>query len=96
MTMKKSPKDRTRILSKSSIDNFFTAVNEKPSDFWWNFVYFLILTTAIVFVLSNNSVNTLKTTPALIILGLLLGLDIFPAFYLTKIMVRYSRYKNKK
>ena len=94
--MKKSSRDKTETLSKSSTTNFFTLINEKPSDFWWNFVYFLILSTTITFILVNNSANTLRGTTALIILGLLLSLDIFPTFYLVKILIRYSRNRNRQ
>ena len=91
MSTKKSPRDKTKTLSKSSTSNFFTLINEKPSDFWWNFVYFLILSTAITFILVNNSANTLRSTTALIILGLLLSLDIFPTIYMVKILLRFTR-----
>ena len=94
--MKKSSRDKTETLSKSSTTNFFTLINEKSSDFWWNFVYFLILSTTITFILVNNSANTLRGTTALIILGLLLSLDIFPTFYLVKILIRYSRNRNRQ
>ena len=91
MNTKKSPRDKTKTLSKSSTSSFFTLINEKPSDFWWNFVYFLILSTAITFILVNNSANTLRSTTALIILGLLLSLDIFPTVYMVKILLRFTR-----
>jgi hypothetical protein len=94
--MKKSPKDKIKTLSRSSTNTFFTITNEKASDFWWNFAYFLILSTAITFILANNPSNTLRTTPALIILGLLLSLDVFPTFYLVKTLIRYSMNRNRK
>ena len=94
--MKKIPKDKTKVLSRSSTTNFFAITNEKPSDFWWNFSYFLILSTSITFILANNSSNVLRTIPALIILGLLLSLDIFPTLYLVKTLIRYSLNRNRK
>ena len=94
--MKKSPKEKTKTLSISSTSNFFTITKEKASDFWWNFAYFLILSTAITFILANNPSNTLTTTPALIILGLLLCLDVFPTFYLVRTLIRYSLNRNRK
>ena len=94
--MKKRHGDKTKTPSINPTNNFFTRINEKPSDFWWNFVYFLILTTAITFILVNNSSHTLQSAAALTILGLLLCLDIFPALYLMKVLIRYSSLKRNR
>lgn len=91
MSTKKSLRDKTKTLSTDSTRNFFILINEKPSDFWWNFVYFLILSIAITFILVNNSANTLRGATALIILGILLSLDMFPTFYLVKALIRFTR-----
>ena len=94
--MKKRHGDKTKTPSINPTNNFFTRINERPSDFWWNFVYFVILTTALTFILVNNSVLTLRGVTALTIIGLLLCLDIFPALYLTKIIIRSSLKRNRR
>jgi len=96
LSTKKGSRDKTKIISKGSASGFYTAINEKPSDFWWNFAYFIILTTAITFILVNNSASTLKSATALIILGLLFSLDLYPTLYMVRILIRFSRNRNRQ
>lgn len=91
MSTKKGSRDKTRTISKGSASSFYTAINEKPSDFWWNFAYFVILTTAITFILVNNPASILRSVTALIILGVLLSLDLYPALYMVKTLIRFTR-----
>lgn len=57
---------------------------ELKGDFWGNLIYFTLLTTAITFILANNSREALTGTAGIVILGILTLLDIFPAINLFK------------
>ncbi|MCE5270678.1 hypothetical protein LLH00_05280 [bacterium] len=60
------------------------ADRDSRGDFWGNFFYFLVLSIAITFILANNTVQALTSTTGAIILGLLVLLDVFPAFHLAR------------
>ncbi len=61
---------------------------EKSSDIWWNVIYFLILTTAITFVLVNNRLPNLLSLTGGLILAVLVILDLFPVVYLARVILR--------
>ncbi len=62
-----------------------TAVMESSTgDFWGNLIYFMVLSVAISFILANNTVESLTSATGLIILGILLVLDAFPAYHLVR------------
>ncbi|OGF98633.1 MAG: hypothetical protein A3F83_05140 [Candidatus Glassbacteria bacterium RIFCSPLOWO2_12_FULL_58_11] len=76
---------------KQAADNLLDGLNEKPSDFWWNLAYFLILTAAIGFIIANNHLENLTSATGLSILGILIILDAFPAIYLLKLLFNLTR-----
>ncbi|MBW7997783.1 MAG: hypothetical protein FVQ81_14670 [Candidatus Glassbacteria bacterium] len=76
-------------------DNKNTAVagtleklGERRSDFWWNLVYFLILAIAIGFVLVNNDLASIISPAGIGILAVLGVLELYPTFYLVKLVLR--------
>ena len=41
--------------------------------------------------MSNNPASILRSVTALIILGVLLSLDLYPALYMVKTLIRFTR-----
>jgi len=76
---------------KQAADNLLDGLNEKPSDFWWNLAYFIILSAAIGFIIANNPLENLTSVTGLSILGILIILDAFPAYYLLRLLFNLSR-----
>ena len=60
------------------------AAESSNGDFWGNLIYCMVLSTAISFILANNTVESLTSATGLIILGILLVLDAFPAYHLAR------------
>ena len=69
-----------------------------PQDLWGNLIFFVIVTTAIVFVLINNPASALLSTTGIIVLAVLFLLDLLSIVPLTRILLAYLilRPKNKK
>jgi len=86
-----SQKKRNPEQSNSEENGILAATGESLSDFWWNMVYFAILTVAIAFIVVNNDSSSLTSTTGLIILGVLVALDTWPAVYLAKVLVQVVR-----
>ncbi len=81
MSGKKSP---ARSRDTQAENALIAAERDSQGDFWGNFFYFLVLSIAITFILANNTVQALTSTSGVIILGLLVLLDIFPAYHLAR------------
>jgi hypothetical protein len=60
------------------------AMESSSGDFWGNLIYFMVLSAAISFILANNTVESLSSATGLVILGILLLLDAFPAYHLVR------------
>jgi len=81
--------------ARTARSNLYSYLVGKPSDFWWNVVYFVILSAAITFILINNTFSGLLRPTGIIILSVLILLDLFPAVYLARFVIRYIRLKRQ-
>ncbi|HUU30097.1 MAG TPA: hypothetical protein VM123_20010 [archaeon] len=87
MSSKKHPAEQ-KTAAEESISGLDQSLEGKTSDFWWNIVYFLILSIAITFILVNNSLADIISPTGIIILAVLVLLDVFPAAFLIKLLIR--------
>jgi hypothetical protein len=88
VSRKKSLVEERPVYARATADQDQRAQAEPDSsDFWGNLVYFLILTTAIGFVLANNTSSLLLTHTGVVVLALLLFLDLFPIVHLVRRIV---------
>ena len=93
MSKKKDPA-ADKAEARTARSNLYSYLVGKPSDFWWNVVYFVILSAAITFILINNTFSGLLRPTGIIILSVLILLDLFPAIYLARFLIRYMRLKH--
>lgn len=94
MSKKKDPA-ADKAEARTARSNLYSYLVGKPSDFWWNVVYFVILSAAITFILINNTFSGLLRPTGIIIISVLILLDLFPAVYLARFVIRYIRLKRQ-
>ncbi|HLA40280.1 MAG TPA: hypothetical protein VJ417_09790 [Candidatus Glassbacteria bacterium] len=89
--MSQKPQTQDRYDSGSQENGALAAAGESRSDFWWNVVYFAILTIAIAFIIVNNDTTRLTSSTGLVILLVLVVLDAWPAVYLVRVLTAVIR-----
>jgi len=67
-----------------------------PQDFWGNIIYFVIVSSAIFFVLVNNPLSRLMTTTGIVVLAVLFIFDLFAIIPLSRILLTFIILRTKK
>ena len=95
MSKQNNPSSITAVKPAGEISN--STARTVPQDLWGNIIYFLIVTSAICFVLVNNTLSRLMTTTGIVVLSILFILDLFAIVPLFRLLLMFivSRSKGK-